>query len=195
LPHRLGDTDVIPDQLVSGAQGLTIQELERRRVIPAGGQIGLTVPESFGQRVNPGINRIALGNGITFDTMVFNTTLSWQTASPGVVGCGLVFDGVSDTENNLAYIDQTGGYGLSERLDESFSPGIFGVNPDWTEGKQNLLVIRLKDKVHYYVNRHYVGTMDLAPSTGEIGIAVVNYETIDTTCQFDDTWIWRLASP
>lgn len=192
VPRRTGEEELIPDQLVNGGQALTIQELERRRLIPTGGQAALTVPESFGQRLNPGVNRLILGRGTTFGDLVISTELTWQTTGPGVVGCGLVFGSVSDTTYNLAYLDQTGGYGLSARVGDTFSPGIFGVNPDWTEGSQRLIVVRRGDTVHYYINQRHVGTLSLPAATGEIGVAVVNYETIDTTCRFNDTWVWRL---
>ncbi len=193
-PHLLGEDDVCPDQLVTGGQALTIQELERRRVIPTGGVLGLTVPESFGQKVSPGVNRIILGRGTTFGDMVLSTNLRWQTAAEGVVGCGLMFGSTSETDYTLAYLDQTGGYGLSQRAGEEFNPGIFNVDltlidPD---AAQHLLVVRRQNIVRLYVNRVQVGVMSLPPVEGEIGVAVVNYETIDTTCQFNDTWVWRL---
>lgn len=196
-PYTLGDSEVLPMQIVAGTQALTIQELERRRIIPTGGTLALTVPESFGQRGTPGVNRVLLGRGTTFGDLVINTTLRWQTAASGVVGCGVIFGSESDSAYLLAYLDQTGGYGVSPLIGETFGAGIFGVLPAWSAeiaaSAHHLLVIRRGDMVHYYVNRQYMGTArDLPTQPGEIGVAVVNYETIDTTCEFSDTWVWRL---
>jgi hypothetical protein len=121
------------------------------------------------------------------------TRLSWQAAAVGLTGCGLVFGNVSETDYNLAYIDRTGGYGLSARANDVFLPGLFGENPLWAAlDEQTLVVVRLGESVHYYVNRQYVGTQTIAESVGEVAVAVVNYDTIDTTCRFRDTWVWRL---
>jgi hypothetical protein len=184
---------LLPHQIVSGAQALTIQELERRRVISTGGEAALTVGESTATLATLGINRLLLGRGTTFGDLVISANLRWQTSGSGAAGCGLIFGRTSDTEYSLAYLDQTGGYGLSPRTGDTFAPGIFGINREWIQGRQHLLIVRMGDTVHYYVNRQHVGTMEIPSNEGEIGVAVVNYETISTTCTFNDLWVWRLG--
>lgn len=189
--RTLGDQTLLPMQLSVGGQALTVQELERRGVIPTGGKLALSVPQSSAQRINPGVNRIVLARGTQYGNMVLQTTLRWRAASSGVVGCGLVFANQSETDYALAYLDQSGGYGVSLRNGDTFAPGLYGENLNWTEGNQQLLLVRLGETVHYFINRQYVGTMRIPAQSGEIGVANVNYETIDTTCEFSDTWLWH----
>jgi hypothetical protein len=193
-PRQTGEVDILPNRIVSGGQALTIQELERRRVIPTGGEAALTVTESSASLSSPGVNRLLLGRGTTFEDFVLSTTVNLKAGASGVVGCGVIFGSTSDADYALAYIDQTGGYGLSPRSGDTFAPGIFGVNEGWTQGRQHLLVVRLGETVYYFVNREHVGTIQMPAVEGEIGVAAVNYETISTTCEFSDTWVWRLAS-
>ena len=192
-PLTVGDAEIIPMQLMPGVQSLTIQELERRRVITPGGQTGLNVAESFSQRINPGVSRVLLGRGSTFGDLVISTDLTWQAGGTGVVGCGLVFGSASETDYSLAFIDQSGGYGLASRVEDSFTPGLFAETETAPSGTQNLLVIQQGEQAHFYVNRRYAGQTSLTTGAGEIGVAVVNYESIDTTCRFNNTWVWELA--
>lgn len=194
LPRQINGLDVLPSQLMTGSLGLTIQELERRRVIPPGGQQLLTVPESSGQQVAPGVNRVLLGRGVTFNTMVFSTTFTLQTQRGALVGCGLVFGSQTDTQYTVSFLDSTGAYGLAPRAGDTFTNGIYGESglQSWTEGRQHLLVVRLADVVHYYVNRVHVGSLTLPAVTGEVGNAVVNYENVTAVCSFSDTWLWSL---
>ncbi len=192
-PLRLGNTEIIPMQLMPGVQALTLQELERRRMIAPGGQAGLTVAESFSQRINPGVSRVLLGRGVTYGDLVISTDLIWQTGGSGVAGCGLVLGSLSETEYSLAFIDQTGGYGLASRAGDQFAPGLFAETDAAPSGSQNLLVIRQGDQAYLYVNRRYAGQTSLTAGEGEIGVAVVNYESIDTTCRFNNTWVWQLS--
>jgi hypothetical protein len=191
-PLMVGDAEVIPTQLMPGVQALTLQELERRRVIEPGGQLGLNVPESFVQRINPGVNRQALGGGTAFGDLVISTDVAWTAANSGVVGCGLVLASVSDTDYSLAFIDQSGGYGLASRVGDTFAPGLFSQLDTPPTGTQTLLVARVGDQAWLYVNSVYAGQTALAEDSGEIGVAVVNYESIDTTCRFTNTWVWSL---
>jgi ABC-type phosphate/phosphonate transport system substrate-binding protein len=191
-PVTLGEAEVIPTQLMPGVQALTLQELERRRVIEPGGQLGLNVTESFVQRINPGVNRLPLGGGTTYEDLVISTDVSWQTSNSGVVGCGLILGSTSESDYSLAFIDQSGGYGLASRVGESFTPGLFTQQETAPTGTQNLLVIRIGEQASLYINHRYVGQTMLTEGPGEIGVAVVNYETIDTTCRFTNTWVWQL---
>lgn len=193
IPLTVGDVPVMPNQLMPGGLALTIQELERRQVIPPGGIQALTVDQSSGREVNPGVNRIVLARGTTFGNMVFSTTFTMQ-ADGGVVGCGLLFNNNGDDNHAIAYLDRNGGYGVSQRDGNEYLPGLFGesTNPDWRSGSQALLLVRLDDTVHYFVNRQYVGTTAITAVDGEVGNVVVNYEAMDTFCQFTDTWVWRL---
>lgn len=192
IPLQLADADILPDHLMAGGLAIIVQELERRRVIPAGGEQALNVPQSSGTLASAGVQRVILASGTTYNTMVMGTSFT-VTAGQGTVGCGLLFGHTDETHYILAFLDKMGGHGLSPRVDATFQPGLFGESSDpaWREGRQELIVVRLTDKTHLYVNRRYVGTLPIPATEGEVGNAVVNYDPLNTTCQFTDTWVWR----
>ncbi len=194
VPAMNADARVIPQQLMAGSLGLTVQELERRGVIQGGGEQVLSVAESNGRQIQSGVNRIVLGRAAQFERYVLSTTFTAQADSDGVTGCGLLFGHTSDESHGVAYLDRTGAYGMSLRDGAAYQPGLFGEsqNPAWQTGRQHLLIVRLNDRIHYYVNRQYVGTVTAPAASGQVGNVVVNYDPVNTFCQFNDTWVWRL---
>jgi hypothetical protein len=193
-PLQTDSGGVFPQQLMGGSGQATVQELQRRRLIPSQGDMALMVDESFGQTVRAGVNRFPLGRGLTFTNFAYAATVTIQPTSVGTTGCGLVFRDISDTDYTVAYIDQTGGYGLSQRVDDLFQAGIYGQNTAVGEGSHILLVIANDDILYYYIDGLHVGSLELPSLEGSIGNAVVNFDTIDTTCQFNNTWLWRWDS-
>lgn len=190
-PLLVNGQTVLPTQLMVGAPAAMAQELQRRGVAPPGGEMVLNVGESFVGSARPGIDRFMLGRGVTYRTFALGSTFSWQADGPGITGCGLVFHAADDRRYTLAYADRSGGYGLSRREDDSFAPGIFGENPPVDKASYHLLVVALEDRVHYYVDGLYSGTLDLPAAEGAVGNAVVNFEPVNTSCRFRDTWVWR----
>ncbi|MFN8376828.1 MAG: hypothetical protein U0694_28645 [Anaerolineae bacterium] len=190
-PFETSAGGVFPQQLVGGSAQATVQELQRRRLIPTQGDMALVVDESFGQAVRPGVSRYPLGRGLSFTSFAYGANVTIQPQAAGTTGCGLVFRNISDTDYTVAFIDQSGGYGLSQRVNDQFQPGIFGQNPASNDLTHDLLVIANGDILYYYIDGLHVGTLTLSASEGSIGNAVVNFDPIDTTCQFNDTWLWR----
>ncbi len=195
VPQQMGGDEIMPSRLVTGGQAVTIQELERRRVIPAGGNLALTVLESSGRQVESGVGRILLGRGATFGDMVLHTTFTLQTAdSSALVACGVLFAHLGESQHAVAYLDTQGGYGVSARVGENFAPGQFndGASPA-ASGRHNLIVVRRGEQIDLWVDRQYVGMFTLPEellADGQIGNAVVNYQRTETTCNFSDTWVW-----
>jgi hypothetical protein len=192
-PLMVNGTMVLPQSLMPGNTTITIQELQRRHLIPAGGELSLVVGESFVQSTRPGVNRSGLGRGRTYQNFAMGAHVSWETFSEGMAGCGIYLRATDDDHYALAYIDQTGGFGLAQRDGDSFLPGIFGELGDGetsSNGTYYLLVIANGDTLYYYIDDQYQGTLTNPAESGEIGNAVVNFEAIDTTCQFSDTWLW-----
>lgn len=190
-PFLVDDAPIIPEQIILGTPQNIAQSLQRTLLIPAGGDMALNVAESFVESRRPGVERVMLGRGTTYENFAIGATISWQAASAGVTGCGLIFRAADDTHYTLAYLDQNGGYGISQRDGESFLPGLFGENAIVDGQSRHLLVIARGDQIIYYVNGHYVGTVDNPAIDGAVGNAVVNFEPISTSCQFTDTWVWR----
>ncbi|MBI5670458.1 MAG: hypothetical protein HZC41_20895 [Chloroflexi bacterium] len=190
-PRLMDGRPALPTQLIVGTPAAMTQELQRRNVIPAGGEMALNVAESFAESARPGVERFMLGRGSTFRTFALGTTFTWEAGAAGMTGCGLVFGQTSDTDYLLAYADRTGGYGLSQRQGDSFLPGIFGEKPVGSKTSYHLLVVALADRVLYYVDGVYAGALDQPAAEGAVGNAVVNFEPITTSCRFADTWVWR----
>ncbi len=180
---------IVPQQLMPGSLGITVQELERRGLIPVGGVETLSVLESSGWEVTPGVNRIVLGRGTRFSDMVLSTTFTLQADMNALVGCGLLWGNVSETQHGVAFRDRSGAYGLSLREGDRYLPGVFGTQP-WVDGPQHLLVVRVDEQLYYYVNRQWVGTLTTPMQPGEVGNVVINYEPAPTNCEFSDTWVW-----
>jgi hypothetical protein len=190
-PVTLNGRDILPEQLLMGAGAATAQELQRRRLIPPGGQMALQVSQSFSEFVKPGVNRIMLGRGATYTNFAIGATISWKVSAAGMAGCGLVLRSTSDASYTLAYLDQTGGYGVSLRDGEQFRPGIFGTLSNISGTTHNLLVVARDDQLYYYIDGFYRGALSNPAVEGSIGGAVVNFNPVDTSCTFTDIWLWR----
>jgi len=191
VPVRINGEMVIPQQLIMNPPQAMVRELEHRHLIPAGGEMVLTVEESFVESSLPGVHPFMLGRGTTYTNFALSTTVSWQMLGEGAAGCGLIFRSADESNFALAYVDQTGGYGLSQREADAFLPGIFGENGAWEGQPRHLLVIANRDTIYYYIDGLYAGTVENTIVEGAVGNAVVNFDPISTSCQFDNTWVWR----
>ena len=182
---------IIPQQLATGNSTVMIPELQRRRLIPPSGTMGLVVPESFITFNRPGVNELSLGGDQTFTTFALGATVTWDIATPELpAGCGIVLRQNDETHYWLAYLDQTGAYGLSQRENDRFEPGIFGSGINVDQGLSRLLVIANDEHLLYYVNGQLAGMLEVSPVAGGVGNAVINFEPTTTSCQFTDTWVW-----
>jgi hypothetical protein len=190
-PLRIDGARILPQQLILSTPNNMSRDLHRQGLIPAQGEVALNVSESFVESQRPGVEEVMLGRGTTYQRLAVATTLSWQPSSDGISGCGLLLRSTSDTDYVLAYADQNAGYGLSQRLGETFLPGIFGesaAQPEQTSG--HLLVIANGAQLLYFVNGIYRGQLADPGAEGGIGNAVVNFDPVRTSCQFRDTWVW-----
>ena len=182
---------IVPQQIALGQPGVLTRDLERRGLIPAAGQLALNVPESFIESSRPGVDRVPLARGVTYTKFAIGTTVSWDAASNGLTGCGLVLQSIDDTNYTLAYVDHSGAYGVSQRQNDHFVPGIYAENPTASGNKHSLVVILQKDQLLYYVDGLYGGSMNYIATEGGVGNAVVNFDPIRTSCKFTDTWVWN----
>jgi hypothetical protein len=185
------EEDLIPQQILTGGSSVMMQELQRRRLVPTSAEMGLVVPESFVTYNRPGVNILPLGGSQTYSTFALGTTVTWEIATPDLpAGCGLILRTKGETDYLLAYFDQNGAYGLSQRQGDHFEPGIFGEGLTVSAGPQRLLVIANETQLLYYINGQLVGTLESPATEGGIGNAAVNFELTTTSCQFSDTWVW-----
>jgi Bacterial pre-peptidase C-terminal domain len=193
IPLEIKGKRIIPQQLLGGKASDAAQELQRRSLIPAGGAMGLTVASSFVESGHPGVQRVMLGRGTTYDNFAMASTISWTAVSSGATGCGLVFRSADDTHYTLAYLDQSGAYGVSQRDGDAFKPGIFGEGVNLKSPSHQLVVVAQDNQLFYYLDGLYRGTMKNEVIDGAVGNAVVDFEPISTSCQFTDTWVWDFS--
>ena len=187
----IADEPVIPDMMAAGDARVTLQELQRRRLIPMVGEFGLIVPESFVTFNRPGVNQIQLGGDQTFENFALGATVTWEifpAAAPA--GCGLTLGITGDDDYLLAYFDQTGAAGMSLRQGDTFAPGVFREGLEASTATHRLLVVADDGRLLYYVDGQLAGILADESVAGAVGNAVVNFEPTTTSCQFTDTWVW-----
>jgi hypothetical protein len=185
----------IPQQVVVTDGPAMAQALSRRHVVQGDGQMALTVPEASVNYARPGVNRLMLGQNTRFADFAYGGTVRISQAAAGATGCGLVVRYADEANYALAWLDGSGAHGLSVRQGETFDAGLFGEQADFeVDAAHHLLVIADGGSVYFYVDGRSAGRLELPLSAGEVGAAVVNFEGIDTTCQFSNLWLWRWDS-
>jgi hypothetical protein len=194
VPQLIDGQRILPQQLIITTPLPTARELQRRGLIPVGGDMLLTVRESFVESQRPGVEALLLGRGSTFVDFVLGARFTASSNASGMTGCGLVFRSQDDTNYILAYTDRAGGYGLARREGDTFQPGIFGEGLPEADVPHNLLIVARDEEIIYYVDGIYRGTLQAPPIEGAVGNAVVNFEPISTSCQFTNTWVWSWDS-
>jgi len=184
---------VFAGSIVDGTASQTIQELERRHLMPSGGRLLFEVSESFIDNRNPGVDLLTLGQGITAESFAFGTTLTIEpeVSVEGTVGCGLLMSYRDETDHIVAFVDNVGGYGVSRRNGEGYGDGLFDTNPNWVERRRhNLVTVVNNGTINFWVNGLYVGGLQVEVTPGEVGNAALNFDPINITCQFTNTWLW-----
>ena len=194
-PHSVNNDTVFPEQIILGTPAQIAQELERRLVIRPGGNLRFDVDESFIDSTRPGALLQSLASDSTFTNMIIGTTTNIvQNAGSELAGCGIVARYVDDSDYMVAYIDTESGFGVSTRANDQFTDGTFNQNADLInqDERNTLTLILLDTALYFYVNGQFVGDVDIRPQAGGVGNALLNFEAINTTCQFSNTWLWSL---
>lgn len=183
---------VIPNQVLVGVPLAMVNTLSLRHLLDANGTMALTVPETTANAIRPGVSTIGLGQGATFSNFALGGYVNISTSRAGLGGCGLQFRASGENEYAIAYLDTSGAYGLSRRDGEVFSEGLFGENATFAGGgRHHLLVIASETTLYLYVDGQLAGSTPDTAQAGTIGAAVVNFESIETTCRFENLWLWR----
>ena len=176
--------------IVSNASDM-VRELERRNVIEAGGEQILSLDETTARYLDAGVSRFNLAGDLEFENVVIGATVSWPF-SERVNGCGLVTYDAGDDTYVVGFVDSTGAVGLSQREGETFTETVFREDLDLpTNSTYTLLLIASGGEVTLFVNGQRVGDITSVNANGGIGQAVINYDPGDTSCLFDNLWVWR----
>jgi hypothetical protein len=196
IPDISEQGPLITQPLLLGTGNAMVIDLQRRMLIPGTGQLVLNLPESFSQYTRPGVNTIGLASNLTFSDFAMGTTVYADSVTGALGGCGLILRMSEPTRYVLAFIDGKGGYGMSQREGDTFSEGIYAESPNWSNTTgHHLLVTAVGPELHYYVDGIYAGTLETDLLSGGVGNAVVNFESADTSCRFQNTWLWRSDEP
>ena len=189
LPTRVDGRLLFPGWVVERQNYLMAHDLARKQLVPAGHNVSFLQPESRVRHVRTGVTRISIASDRTYEQFALGASLTLETAGPGNGGCGIFFHFNDDNHYTLAYVTRDGDYGLSRRIGDGFEPGIYGKRAAIDDAQHYLLVVATDEMLHYFLNEAYVGSMASQPRTGSIGIAVVNYEPVETTCRFENLWV------
>lgn len=183
---------IIPQQLVTGTANDVVRELERRLVIPAGGEMVLNLEESFVQNVRAGVSRFTVANAVQPTNFVLGTTVDWDSINGVQNGCGLVSrDDLQGDAYWLAYVDSDGGYGTGSRLGNEFTENYYNNILSLEQPPYNLILVGYETQLHFYINGYLAHSTTYEARAGNIGQAIVNFEETNTSCNFTDLWLWR----
>jgi len=189
---------IFPQALLVGDGDFIIRELQRQQVIPAAGQMTVRGQDATIRDVSAGVSRVDLQT-TPYQNFVLSGYWTWTVSGSGIGGCGIAFrqDSVEQSYM-LAYLDNSGAYGVSHREPESFAPGLYGEGLDPEVISRHVILVVQNDTLSLYVDGLYMpGSYDdlLAdsPDAGTIGQAVVNFDAVQTECSFDDLWLWRIG--
>lgn len=108
-------------------------------------------------------------------------------------GCGLLFRAQDDRNLSLAYVDTSGGFGLVRAQDGALTTNVYDKIPLNQPNPDRLVIIAQGERVTLYVNGALVAQETLAPDSGRVGVALLNYEDVVTRCLVGDLWVWPLA--
>lgn len=188
-PMQVNGRIVLPDQLLQHRNAATMtRELSHRHLAPLGGSLIFSVEQTSARNVEAGVSRFPLARGSAYADFAFSATIDWQPDSNGESGCGLVLR-ETDEAYALVYVDSNGAFGLTQYDGQGFTHNTYRqLN---TTVPYTLLVIALDNTLHFYAQGHYIGTQTAITRNGGVGQAVVNFDAVDTDCQFRDIWLWR----
>lgn len=191
-PTLWENTAIIPEEVMTGDATTVAQQLVRRHVAQADGVMALTVPTAEVNYARPGVNAFLLGQGTQYTDFAMGANVRINSPISGQVGCGLIFRHISNDETMLAFVDKSGGYGAAERDASGFLPGLFAESSALAgTNAHQLLILADGPRLYYYIDGRSGGTLEISQRAGQVGIAVANFEPAETTCQFENIWIWR----
>lgn len=188
VPTQLDDA-AIPQRLLTRPAYLLAHDLARQQLAEGFGEIKLSLSDSVVRHNRAGVTRVPIASDLAFAEFALGARVELDRRSAGNGGCGIVFH-FNDAENyTLAYVTGDGEIGVSRRDGVRFEPGIYGQRDAPVDSMRQLLLIVSDEVIHYYVDEVYAGSLPSQPRFGSLAIAVVNYEAVDSHCQFADLWL------
>ncbi len=166
-------------------------ELVEQGIIPDGGRRVFTIL-STSYQIAPRLTRIySQQEGAFYTDMVVSLDVSFEGDN---LGCGLVVRRIDEANQVIAFADLDGGVGLLDFRNGKLRHNSYDFMPVPDEplagGSTRLLVIAQGDLLTIYANGQYFTTQFIPPTSGEVGVALVNYSTTGARCLFGNLWIW-----
>ena len=194
VPAGVSTGVLLPSHLPGRDHHAILRQLQRRRLVPALGQLALNVTDSYVISNRAGVSTLRLGGTRQFSRFALGTSFemkpsSWDLAA----GCGLVLEKEGEETYTLAWLDQTGSAGLSRRVGDSFAPGPVRSDVNYGQAPHQLLVVADGENIYFYADQQLVGQQPAYQPGGTIGNAALSFVNMSTNCRFEDTWLWSWA--
>jgi len=189
-PTQVNNAPIFPENIVDNGTNATIRELEQRQLIPAGGEMAFTLSESFAQYNRQGINRFEIGNGRRLSNFAIGTRIS-RANTVESNACGIVIRDDGAENYVLAYVDNSGGSGISERSGADFIQNAYNLRTDNSSPPYDMVLIVRDEMLHYYLDGIHAASMEIGIREGAIAAAVINFDAVNTNCQFNNLWVWQ----
>lgn len=190
-PTLVDDIPIFPDNIIANGTNSSIRELEQRLLIPTGGEMAFTLSESFAQNNREGVSRFPIGDGRTATNFALGARVTWVSSSADLNGCGFTVRDNDADDYVLVYLDSAGGYGISERSGSEFIQNSFKLRIDNIRPPYELVLIIRDDLIHYFINGSHAMSLNIGTREGSIAEAVINFESVNTNCQFNNLWLWQ----
>ena len=197
-PFRSEGEGIFPNAVLIGDGDFIIRELQRQQIIPAQGAMTVRGQDASIRDVSAGVSRVDL-QSTPYQNFVLSGYWTWSVSGNGTGGCGIAFRQNTDEQSYmLAYLDNTGAYGLAHREPEAFFPGLYGEGLDPKTTSRHVILVVQDEALSLYIDGQYMsGNYDDlltdSPEAGTIAQAVVNFDAVQTQCTFSDLWVWRIG--
>ncbi|MCY3573047.1 MAG: hypothetical protein OXG92_02450 [Chloroflexi bacterium] len=188
VPTRL-EAPIIPQRIKMRAPYLLAHDLSRQQLAQGFGETKLSLSESSVRNNRAGVTRVPIASGLAFGQFALGAKVRLERRAEGNGGCGIIFHFYNDENYTLAYFTADGDYGLSRRAGAGFAPGVYGHREAPPDSMRQLLLLVNDEVIHFYLDEVYVGSLPSQRRFGNLGIAVVNYQAIQSACQFADLWL------
>ena len=192
IPTRVDDRPIVPDQLLARSYHVMDNVLARQQLIPVDGEFKLLLPQSSVRRRLAGVTSYLVGSGLRFAEFAIGAKVSYEMGKEANGGCGIFFHYQDEERYQLAYVTAEGDYGVSLRDGDVFAPGVYVNRPAPKQHEHDMLLVVYEGTIHYYVDNQHIGQLATETSPGNVGIAVVNFATVNTSCVFEDFWVLSL---
>lgn len=190
-PTYVDSNPIFPENIVANGTNASIRELEQRLLIPTGGTMAFTLSDSFAQSSSEGVNRFPIGNGRTATNFALGAQVTWTATGANLNGCGITIRDDDAQDYVLAYVDSEGGYGISERSGAEFIQNSFNIRTDNNSPPYQIILIVSDEMIHYFVNGTHAMSLSVGIREASIAEAVVNFEAVNTNCQYNNLWVWQ----